>query len=276
VTEAIRVPTGQEILQVQILGRKMEETAREIFPRFDFTREVERKERLVQAGHAVFTNALEKLDTLGIDIKDPLRLLHTLKKLGPGQFEAYFGIGETDRNHVHKRNPLMITDHYKALQEGIDEIKRELKEKIPDMKNTFAGKRVVVTSTDVHEHALFVLEQILSFTGMKVFNIGAEKNSTQILDGLIECGGEILAVSTHNGMAYEFALLLIEDMRQRGIEVPVFMGGRLNQNVEAEPLPVDMTERLRTLNVIPCDSIPEFLSVLTEILSQKEKALGGN
>jgi methylmalonyl-CoA mutase cobalamin-binding subunit len=236
---------------------------------------VERKQRLVQAGQAVFTNALEKLDTLGIDIKDPLRLLHTLKKLGPGQFEAYFGAGEMDRNQVHRRNPVMITDHYKTLQEAIEKIKLEVGEKLSGT-DTLNGRRVVVTSTDVHEHALFVLEQILSFAGTKVFNIGAEKNSTQILDGLIECGGEILAVSTHNGMAYEFALLLIKEMRQRGIEVPVFMGGRLNQNVEGEPLPVDMTDRLRSLNVIPCDSIPQFLTVLAETLSQKEKTFAGN
>lgn len=266
VTEAIRVPSANEILQVQILGRKMETAARELFPRLDFSKEVDRKDRLVREGRRVFQKTLERLDSLGVDIKDPVRLLYVLKKLGPSQFETYFGVGETDDSYFHHRKPVMMVDYYSAIQEKTLAIERMIKEEHPRFSG-LKDRKVVITSTDVHEHALFLLDKALGFVGMRVFNIGSEKNPDQIVDALIECGGEVLAISTHNGMAHDFARLLREELVRQAIDVPVFMGGRLNQNVEGETLPKDVANQLKDDGITPCDSIEDFLEELTRLFS---------
>ncbi len=266
VTEALRVPSGEEILQAQIVGRKMEAAARTLFPRLDFSNEVNRKDRLIDKGRGVFQKALERLDGLGIDIEDPVRLLYVLKKLGPGQFEAYFGVGERDDSFLHHRKPMATVDYYRAIQEKTLAIEKMIK-KDPSRFRELRDRKAVITSTDVHEHALFVLERALRTVGMRVFNIGSEKNPDQIVDALIECGGEALAISTHNGMAYEFARLLREELIKRGVDVPVFMGGRLNQNVQGEALPKDVTDQLEAYGITPCDGIEPFLETLTRRFS---------
>jgi len=226
VTEAIRVPSANEILQVHILGRKMETAARELFPRLDFSREVNRKDRLVKKGRKVFQKTLERLDSLGVDIKDPVRLLYVLKKLGPSQFETYFGVGETDDSYFHHRKPVMIVDYYSAIQEKTLAIERMIKKEHPRFSG-LRDRKVVITS----------------------------------------CGGEVLAISTHNGMAHDFARLLREELVKQAIDVPVFMGGRLNQNVEGETLPRDVATQLKDDGITPCDSIEQFLEELIRLFS---------
>ena len=266
VTEAIRIPNADEILQVQVLGKKMEETAREIFPRFDLSEEVNRKDRLVKEGRKVFQKAIEQLDSIGIDIEDPVRLLYVLKKLGPGQFESYFGIGEMNDTYLHHRKPIMMVDYYKTIQDKTLEIERIIKQGNTPF-HVLKDRKIVITSTDVHEHALFILEKTLDFVGMKVFNIGSEKNPDQIVDAVIECGVDILAISTHNGMAYDFARLLRIELTDRDVSIPVFMGGRLNQNVEGEALPKDVKNQLKDFEITPCNSVEQFLEELITLFS---------
>lgn len=266
VTEAIRVPHGAEILQAQILGRKMETTARQLFPRVDFSREVDRKDRLVQAGRTLFQKTLDRLDSLGIDIEDPVRLLYVLKKLGPAQFEMHFGVGEMDEDHLHHRRPVMMVDYYNTLQKralAMETIVQNNRTRFEGLKD----RGVVIASTDVHEHVLFILEKTLGLAGMRVFNIGAEKNPDEIVDAMIEWGGEVLAISTHNGMAYEFAQLLRDELTRRSVDVPVFMGGRLNQGIEGESLPRDVTDELTDYGITPCPSVEQFIEELAEHFS---------
>jgi methylmalonyl-CoA mutase cobalamin-binding subunit len=263
-TEAMRVPSAEEILQIQVLGRKMETAARELLPRLDFSQDLDRKDRLVSAGRAVFKKALERLDFLGIDIHDPVRLLYVLKRLGPNEFETSFGVGEKNEGYLHHRKPVMMVDYYKALQQRVLAIEEEIRKNIPHYRG-LRGRRVVLASTDVHEHVLSLLEKTLSLVGMRVSNIGSEKNAEEIVDALIELGGEVLAISTHNGMAHEFAKSVRDQLIEKSVNVPIFMGGRLNQWVEGEILPRDVTQELRDLDITPCASVDHFLHHITEL-----------
>ncbi len=265
ITEAMRIPNQEEILQVQVLGRQMEAAAREIHPRLDFAAFEALKDRLGEAGGRVFEKALTRLESLSLDIRDPVRLLYVLKKIGPEQFESFFGLGPADESWLHGRQPLMIVDYFRAVQNEVSRIEKHLCLE-PSRWRRLQKRRVVLTSTDVHEHALFVLHKTLKMIGASVFNIGSEKSAAQIADALIECGAEILAVSTHNGMALDFCRILHHEMAERDLNVPVFLGGRLNQTVEGEDLPLDVTGQLQELGFIPCQNIEEFLSAWTNLL----------
>jgi len=64
-----------------------------------------------------------------------------------------------------------------------------------------------------------------------------------------EHGVEAILLSTHNGMALEYAQRLQAELARRGVDVPVLMGGVLNQAVPDLPLPVDVTGELRGLGI---------------------------
>jgi len=72
------------------------------------------------------------------------------------------------------------------------------------------------------------------------------------LEGLKEAGVDendvdMILVSTHNGMALEYAKLLKKEIRKRCLTIPVVMGGVLNQKVEDRALPVDVSQDLKAL-----------------------------
>ena len=50
-------------------------------------------------------------------------------------------------------------------------------------------------------------------------------------------------------MALEYAEQLQAELARRGLDVPVLMGGVLNQKVAELPLPVDVTDELRQLGI---------------------------
>jgi hypothetical protein len=63
---------------------------------------------------------------------------------------------------------------------------------------------------------------------------------------------EAILVSTHNGMALEYAKQLRAALERQKIRLPVLIGGILNQKVESQPLPIDVTGNLKELGFYPC------------------------
>jgi hypothetical protein len=45
----------------------------------------------------------------------------------------------------------------------------------------------------------------------------------------------------------------------------VYMGGRLNQGVEGQALPVDVSADLEAMGMNPCQSIPELLQRINQL-----------
>lgn len=59
----------------------------------------------------------------------------------------------------------------------------------------------------------------------------------------------------HNGMALDYARRLQEHMDRKKVAVPVVLGGILNQKVENEALPVDVSADLKKLGFNPCPKL---------------------
>jgi methylmalonyl-CoA mutase cobalamin-binding subunit len=249
VTEAIRIPSAEEIAEAHCLGRRIEETARRLQPHIDFSSAYDFSAKMCGVGKSVFHKALDGLREAGVDIRDPVQLLYVLKLLGPADFEEMFGAGDIGKDSPEKRQPVVPTDVYTLSRGVIDEYGHMLDN--PESKRLLGGRKVLLASTDVHAHAIKIIHELLSRAGMHITNLGAEVNPDKIAQAAKTGNVEVILISTHNGMALEYAKCLKTELDKQKVDVPVVMGGVLNQKVEEEALPVDVTSQLKELGFYP-------------------------
>ena len=245
VTEFMRTPSAEEIIEAQKFGHRIEATARRLFPYVDFSPSYEFAEVVVSNGKLVYDNAINGLREAGIDIEDPVQLLFVLKKLGPKLFEAAFGAGKEDQSYPGGRRPIIPTDVFE-MSKNCMERNRPFFNKI-SAKRYLSGRRVLLASTDVHEHAIIILESLLREAGADVIYLGAEKDTIEILQAVSLGNVDTILISTHNGMALDYAQRLKEEMDVNSIKIPVIMGGVLNQKFDDHALPVDVSSQLLKL-----------------------------
>ncbi|MDY0093165.1 MAG: cobalamin-dependent protein [Candidatus Vecturithrix sp.] len=241
VTEAVRVPSAEEIAEMQIFGHRLEEAARRLWPYIDFSASHAFAENIVSAGKEVFTSALDGLQEAGVDTQNPVQLLYVLKRLGPAVFEEMFGSG---------REPLVPTDVFEMSLTCMKQYRPLFKQL--QVKQRLYGRRMLIASTDVHEHAILVIHQLLSEAGVEMINFGPEKNPDEVADEACARKVEAILISTHNGVALDYARRLKAELRKHQAEIPVLMGGVLNQKFEDQALPVDVTQSLKELGMYPC------------------------
>ena len=262
VTEAMRVPSAEEIAEAQIFGRRVEETARRLKPHMDFSDASAFSDKIVAAGKMISNNALAGFKEAGVNVEDPIQLLYVLKKLGPAQFEEMFGAGRLNPVYARGREPLIPTDVFE-LSKGYVEKYRNIFSN-SNSKRLLHDRRILIASTDVHEHGIMVIHQLLAEAGAEMINFGAEINPGQIVEAARDKNVEAILISTHNGMALDYARRLKNEMAKEGIRIPVVMGGILNQKVEDQALPVDVASNIKELDFLPCPRLENNFGNLLE------------
>jgi methylmalonyl-CoA mutase cobalamin-binding subunit len=256
VTEAIRIPSAEEILEAQCFGRQLEAAATRLYPHVDFTAAQAFADTVYEDGNRIYENALQGLKQCGVDCRNPLQMLYVLKNLGAQDFEALFAGDVNTGSSVQ-------TDMF-LLSQSVIEDYRPLFESA-EMRKKMRGRQLLLASSDVHEHAIGALAQLLSEAGAKVTNLGAEQTPQDLVKQLMRQPADALLLSTHNGMALEYARELKASMESKRITLPVVLGGVLNQKVDNAPLPVPVIEDLKQLGFHPAISLPN----LTELLEDK-------
>jgi len=267
VTEAVRIPNAKDILQAQVMARRIEEAARRMVPHVNLGRAQEIKDRLIGPGRAVFIRTLAGLKAEGVDVQNPLQMLFVLKKLGPAQFQREFGAGTLDPAWPRGRKPVQLTDMfgktYAASEEILKHLPKPAQPRALKVAPTGRAPRgVALGATDVHEHALFIIERALQAMGFAPVMLGTELNPVELIRLARKSGADVIVVSTYNGMALEVGKALRRELDRLGLQIPVYMGGRLNQGVEGQALPVDVADDLAQLGFTPCQTIPELLQKL--------------
>lgn len=121
--------------------------------------------------------------------------------------------------------------------------------KSKEVTDKLSGRRVLTASTDVHEHGLLLINKLLQQAGCHVVTIGAERNPDEVILEAASSNAEALFISTHNGMALEYARNLMDEMEEQNFNVPVCMGGVLNQNTEEGTVPVDVSSLLEDMGI---------------------------
>jgi len=262
ITEALRIPSAEEIAEAQCFGRRIEQTARRLKPYINFTPAYDFSAKLYSAGKSVFENAIDGFKEAKIDINDPVEMLYVLKMLGASDFEEMFGAGKVNEDSYRGRQPIYPTDVFEMSQCVIDENQHIFDN--PRLRNRLKGRKFLIASTDVHAHAVTIIYELLSRAGAEIKNLGAEINPDQIATAAKSYGVEAILISTHNGMALEYGKRLKAELNRRKINVSVIMGGVLNQKVDGVALPVDVTTNLKELGFYPSPKLGGSFQKLLE------------
>ena len=252
VTEAIRIPSADEITEAQLFGRRVEASARRLYPHVDFTAPQAFADTVCRQGGEIYNRALDGLRDFGVDTANPLQLLFVLKKMGPQQFEQLFA-GELESDSIK-------TDIYAMAQDVVAEHRPLFADDA--LRARVSGKCFLIASSDVHVHAAGALAQLLGETDARVIYLGAEQNPADLVAALQQQPVDALLLSTHNGMALEYAQQLKQLMDAAEISLPVIMGGVLNQKVEDQALPVPVFDELKALGMLPAIALPAFAKLL--------------
>jgi methylmalonyl-CoA mutase cobalamin-binding domain/chain len=261
VTETERIPSWSEIATAQAVSRRLEEYVPIVTGVVDWRQIEELRDRLVAGGQRFFASMMLALQTAEIDVRDPAQVLFVLRRLGAERCEELFGAGEPDETYPRGRRPVLQTDLVRETMTRRDALLAQLARRGP--VDGIRGRRVLVSSTDVHEFAEFLLASTLTSAGAEVIDFGINRDPEDIVKVAVETDADAIVVTTHNGVAGSFAERLVAELRGAGLGgKPVYMGGVLNEDIEGSDVPIDVREDLRRLGVHLPDTIDQLVADL--------------
>ena len=198
---------------------------------------------------------------MGLDVRDPLRLLYVLKNMGAATFEEAFGVGRENGAFPRNREPVVPNDVFEQSNAQFESFLPLFRKN----KNAYQSKKILLASSDVHVHALYIMERLLEAAGASVVSLGAERGPSDIAQETLRSGAQAILISTHNGMALEYAHSLQDEMKERGISVPIMMGGVLNQKTDTSPYPADVSEDLQRMGIKTSGDISDLIDLFRDI-----------
>jgi methylmalonyl-CoA mutase cobalamin-binding domain/chain len=263
VTETERIPTWQEVATVQTISRRLEDYVPIVEPVVDWAQIEAMRDQLVRGGKAFFEAAIGGLAGAGVDTRDPAQMLLVLKRLGSNRCEELFGAGEPHPEFPRGRRPVLETDLVRKTMEERERLLVELQGRREE--EAIRGMKLLVTSTDVHEFAEFLLTSTLTAVGTDVIDFGVNRDPEDIVKAVIETDADAVVITTHNGVARAFGRHLMKELAAAGAGgVPVFMGGVLNEDVAGSDIPIDVSADLNANGIATPGTIDRLVDALVE------------
>jgi methylmalonyl-CoA mutase cobalamin-binding domain/chain len=271
VTETERIPSWQEVATVQTISRRLETYVPMVDPVIDWGEIEAMRDRLVAGGRAFFDAAMHGLAEARIDLRDPAQILLVLKRLGATRCEQLFGAGTPDEEYPRGRRPVLQTDLVRSTMEERARLLAQLRERTT--VEALRGVKVVVTSTDVHEFAEFLLASALEAVGTDVIDFGINRDPEDIVKAVVETDADAVVVTTHNGVARSFGSRLMAELDTAvGLSIPVFMGGVLNEDLDGSEIPVNVSADLNATGIETPGTIDRLIDRLIEHRQQPRAA----
>ena len=263
VTEAMHIPKIDEIIDAHLFANRLIQRAEGYKALFDFEAVDRVADRLVEGGQRFKERVLNGLAEAGIDIGNPFELLLAMRRIGAKRLEELFGPGERREDQLRRRVPLVPATTVAALEargEGlVDSLSRTEQEAVRR-----AGFTACVTCTDVHEYGKLLVEAVLRRLDVEVVDAGVSADPDAVAERAAAAGADFIAVSTYSGVALTYLRDLRQEMAQVGLDVPIFIGGKLNQipDGSSSSMPADVSDELRALGAVVCHRVEDMLEEL--------------
>jgi methylmalonyl-CoA mutase cobalamin-binding subunit len=200
------------------------------------------------------------LSDMGVDVTNPLAIFLALRRLGGPKTEELFATGEPDPSYPRGRRPVVATDMLKDVMHRRAQLLEECLALTDRQRLT--SMTAVVASTDIHEFGVFLVKETLAGLGTRVVDGGQSADPEYLAKVALETDADLVAVSTHNGMALSYGKALLSELRRLGARATVAMGGILNEPVDESPTPVDVRDDLERIGVMAIDDIGAMVRAL--------------
>ena len=256
VTEAMRIPEVEEVLDAHRFAHRLLERADSLIPLLALDEANEVARQIVEGGKKFKLSVIEGFRDAGIDTRDPFEMLLAIRRVGARRLEVLFGPGKQDK-------PVVSSSMFQDLQDRADHYLNVIEES-SRLAIHNAGLIACVGSTDVHEYGKILLEEVFERLNVQHVDAGVTVDPDVLVGIAIDNDASFIALSTYNGIALDYLERLQREMSLRSLDIPVFLGGKLNQIPDAslDSLPVDVTDEISKRGAIACHRLDEMLESL--------------
>ena len=266
ITEAERIPDIDEVVEAQRFAGRLVDRSDDWQTLLDPAPVEATAARILDGGRAFRDRALAGLAEAGIDTANPFEMLLALRRIGPRRLERLFGQGAPDAESPGGRRPLVEATTIGEL----DRLAARTAGAIaPDERHAIAaaGLKACVATSDVHEFGKILLDGTLKRLGVGLVDAGVSSDPETVVGAAAAGGADLIAISTYNGVALDYLAGIMAALERRGLALPVFIGGRLNQVPAASNsnLPVDVGKELAAAGAIVCRRVEDMLDGLAEL-----------
>lgn len=276
VTENERIPDIAEVIEAQLFAGRLIEQSAGWDGMIDVAAVDAVAQRLLEGAGRFRASLWAGLEAGGFDIGDPVEVLLGVRRIGGRRLQAAFGAGAPDARMAGGRVPVVaatilseIAAMAQAALAGADLSGAEA--------GALCGLRVLVATTDVHEHGKMLVDEVLRLAGAEALDGGVSVEPLALVALVRELRPDAVALSTYNGVALAYYRALRAGLVAAGCDVPVLVGGRLNQIPEGSntSLPQDVGEVLASEGARICRTAAEMLPALAQIAAGGQAAVPG-
>jgi methylmalonyl-CoA mutase cobalamin-binding subunit len=272
ITEGVRIPDIDEVIDVQLVCAKLVEQSELWLPMVDLPRTDAIADAIVAGGERFRDRVLSGLREAGIRTDDAFELLLAIRRIGPKRLEELYGPGAEDEAAPRGRRPHVPSTTMTALARAAE---KKIRGFDPALRADLsgAGLRAVVACTDVHEYGKILIEEILRGVGVGIVDAGVHADPANLVAKARASKADAIALSTYNGVALDYVQALRAAMREAGLAIPVFIGGRLNQVPQNSntSLPVDVSADIAAAGATPCTTPDDLVLPLARMARERSK-----
>lgn len=258
ITEALRVPTLDELFNIVKCGIGVERKAKEWLEFIDFSKFEDMRDLLIEKGTKFYQNVLKDFKEAGVDIEDPLQMIVVLRRFDPCRFEQEFHPSKEEFGHFETYVPTVLGRETLAEK---DKIVSELKRKGYD--NLIKGKKIVCVSADGHSYGLLLIDNVWTELNATVINGGTNTEPAFVLDLADEEDADDICISVHCGQSLDYAKQLIENAKKRGKKYNIIMGGLLNAMVPGYTEPIDVSDLIKEMGICATNDFEEQINFMS-------------
>ena len=266
VTENRRIPEIDEILDAQLFAATLVD-ASSGYDCFYESQQVDAiADKLVINATKFYSNVIAGFTEAGIDTDDAFEMMLAIRRIGGKRLEQLYGPGQQPEVQA-KRVPVVESDTVREIHHLVTVNVAQVDCEDRKILST-AGLKVVVASTDVHEHSKLMLEGIFRQLGLEPIDGGVSADPQQLADISESSEADVIALSTYNGVALTYYRQLRDILIEKGLEIPLLIGGQLNEipDDSTSSIPVDVESRLREEGASVCHGVLDAIPVLKQLL----------
>ena len=273
ITEYERIPDTDEIIEVHVFANRLIEQLDKILPLIDLEKVDTAADKLVAGGQWFKDSTLRRFGEIGIDTDNPLELLLAIRRSGARPLERWFGPGEEDAATIGGRRPIISGENMVGLEKNSRACLEAL-EPATDRAIRAHGFVACVATSDVHEYSKIMVERILSGLDVEIVDGGVATDPDRVAAAARDGGADFIALSTYAGIALSYLTDLRAEMGRIGLDIPVFVGGRLNQIPAGSntSLPVDVSAEIAEAGARVCHDMGDMLGLLAATPSARDRA----